>query len=523
MSRAPRGARPDRAEQGPDAAAPPAADDRAGIRDRAVVGVFWAAAQKWLVRVSSLLAFVLLGRLLSPQEFGVVALAMAVVSVLGVVSDAGFTPWLIQRRELSATATSTAFWISTALGTVLAVGLAALAVPVADAFDSPELRLILPVLAVTLVVMGLSGVPAALLQREMRFKDLAVRQVLATVVSIVVAVALAFAGAGVWALVAQTLVRVGVACVVLWVTSDFRPRFVLDRGDAREMVGYGTKSLGVTLGTAARQSGEPFLVGAVLGTVSLGYWTVAGRLASTVVDLCSAAMSSVAGPVFSELQDQPARLARTYGRMMSVGGLVLVPVMTAMSLASADVVPLLFGEQWRVSATVASVLAATWLFMGLVNLQRGLLIGTGRAGRELTLTTVALVGQLGLVVALGTWGLTAVAAGLSVWGALVLVGRSVVIGRDLGIGPGAYSQLLALFLASGLAAGAVLLVVVPAGLTGAARVAVVALLGGAVFAAAAWLLARPTVRDLVGSVRGALARRRGRPAPAVPAGGTVGG
>ena len=276
----------------------------------------------------------------------------------------------------------------------------------------------------------------------------------------------------------------------------------------------------MTLGTAGRQSGEPFLVGAVLGTVSLGYWTVAGRLASTVVDLCSAAMGSVAGPVFSELQDEPERLARTYARIMSVGGLVLVPVMTAMSLASADVVPLLFGEQWRVSAQVASVLAATWLFMGLVNLQRGLLIGTGRAGRELTLTTVALVGQLGLVLVLGSWGLTAVAAGLSVWGALVLVLRSVVIGRDLGIGFGAYAQLLALFLASGLAAAAVLAVVVPADLAGAARLAVVVGLGGAVFAGAAWLLARPTVDDLVSSVRGALARRRRRPGPA---GGTVAG
>jgi PST family polysaccharide transporter len=106
---------------------------------------------------SSLLAFVLLGRLLTPQEFGVVALAMAVITVLATLSDAGFTPWLIQRRQLSDTATSTAFWISTALGIVSAAALAALAVPVADAFDSPELRLILPVLAVTLVVTGLSG------------------------------------------------------------------------------------------------------------------------------------------------------------------------------------------------------------------------------------------------------------------------------------------------------------------------------------------------------------------------------
>ncbi len=486
---------------------PPQSPD---IKHRAVVGVFWAAAQKWLVRLSSLVAFILLGRLLSPQEFGVVALAMAIITVLGVVSDAGFTPWLIQRRRLSDTATSTAFWISTALGIVLAVGLAALAVPVADALDSPELRLILPVLAVTLVVMGVSGVPAALLQRQLRFKELAVRQVVATGVSIVAAVSLAFAGAGVWALVAQTLVRVTIACVILWWTSDFRPRLALSRTDAREMLGYGTKSLGVTLGTAAQQSGEPFLIGTVLGTVALGYWTVAGRLAATVVDLCSAAIGSVSGPVFSELQDQPERLGRAYGRMLSLGALVLVPVMTAMSLVSADVVPLLFGQQWLLSATVASILAATWLFTGLGGFQRSLLLGTGRAGRELGLTLTTVAGQAVVILLLAPWGLAAIAAGSAGWAALMLVLRAVVIARDTGVGLGSYRQLFAVALCAGLAAGAVLGVTVATGLSGLPRVAAVGVVGGLVFAVAAWLLARPTALDLLTSVGEAVRRRRGR-------------
>lgn len=509
-------------EPGTDSAVGPPGGARPGIHERAVVGVFWAAAQKWLVRISSLLAFVLLGRLLSPQEFGVVALAMAVITMLATISDAGFTPWVIQKRGLTPRAASTAFWISTGIGTVLAVALAALAVPVADLFDSPELRLVLPVLAGTLVITGLSGVPAALLQRDLRFKELAVRQVVATVLSIVVAVVLAVAGAGVWALVAQTVVRVVVACVILFWAGDFRPRFTFSRPDAADMLGYGSRSLGVTLGGAARQSGEPFLVGAVLGTVALGYWTVAGRLASTVVDLCSAAIGSVAGPVFSELQDEPERLGRTFARLLSVGGLVLVPVMTAMALVSADLVPLLFGAQWAVSAGVASILAATWLFAGLANLQRNLLLGTGRAGRELTLTMGALVGQLGLVVLLGQWGLTAIAVGLSVWGGLVFAVRGAVIARDLGVGMSAYTQLLAVGLAAGLAAGAVLAVVLGRDLEGAARLAVVALLGGAVFTGAAVLLARPTVDDLRSSVGTVLARRRRRGATAA-AGGTVPG
>ena len=502
--------RPDRPADPDVRAGPETAPD---IRGRAVVGVFWSAAQKWMVRASTLLAFILLGRLLSPQEFGVVALAMTIITMLGVVSDAGFTPWIIQRRRLDRTATSTAFWISTGLGVALAAGLALLSVPVADALESTELRRVLPALASTLVVMGLSSVPAALLQREMRFKELAIRQVVATVASVVVAVALALAGAGVWALVAQTLVRTVVAAVVLWSTSDFRPGFVWSRADAREMTGYGTRSLGVTLGTAARTQGEPFLIGVVLGTVALGYWAVAGRLVAVVSDLFSSAIGSVSGPVFAELQDQPERLTRTFGRVMSASGFVLVPVMTAMAMVSMDVVPFVFGRQWQLSAAVASILAGGTLFVGLASMQRGVLLGTGRAGLELVVTTGSVVGQFALVLGLGRFGLPAVAVGVSAWAAVVFLVRAVAIRREMGIGIAAYAQLLALLLAAGLAAAVVLGVVHTADLEGLARVAVVVLLGGTVYAGVALLVARPTVRD-IRSAGGDVIRRRRRRAPA---------
>ena len=320
--------------------------ETASLRDQAVVGVFWAAAQKWLVRISTLLAFILLGRLLTPEEFGVVARAMTIITVRAVVTDAGFTLWIVQRRELTPEGTSTAFWISLCLSVVLAGGLVALSAPIADAFGSDQLRLIFPVLAVSVVVAGLSGVPAALLQREMRFKELAVRQVVATLLSVVVAVALAFAGAGVWALVAQTLVRVVVAAVILWWTSDFRPRFVFSTTEAADMTRYGSKSLGVQLGSALREQGESFMIGALVGTTALGLWTIAGRLVQVVVELGSASVGSVAAPVFAKVQDDRRRLTRAFGRFLSAGSLVLVPALVAMALASSELVPLVFGPQW---------------------------------------------------------------------------------------------------------------------------------------------------------------------------------
>ena len=361
-----------------DAPAPPGSGE--GLQHRAVTGAFWATAQKWLVRLSTLVAFVVLGRLLSPVQFGVVALAMTFINVLSVATDAGFSSWLIQKRDLTRESTSTAFWISLLLGGALTGLLLVASGGLALALGSEELRVLLPALSVTMLVAGLSSVPVALLQRQLDFRTLAVRQVTATSASVVVAIVLAVAGAGVWALVGQHLVRVVVAGVILWWGTDFRPRFVLVGADAREMTAFGTKSLGVHMGSALRDQGSSFLIGAVLGTVSLGYWTIANRLVNVVVDLCSSAVNSVAHPVFAQLQDQRERRSAVFGRVGGAGALVLAPSLVAMSLASRDLVPWVFGPQWAPSADVAAVLTIAVLFTGLVAPHRALLMGTGRPG-----------------------------------------------------------------------------------------------------------------------------------------------
>lgn len=494
----------------PPLAAPSPAPVRS-LRQQALAGVFWTTAQKWLMKVSTLLAFILLGRLLTPIEFGVVALAMTIITVLTVVTDAGLAPWLVQHRSLTAASTSTAFWVSLVLGIVLSGALAAVSGPIADALDSPQLRVILPALAATLAIAGLSSVPAALLSRDLRFRDLAIRQVVATLLSVVVAVVLAFAGAGVWALVAQTLVRVVVAAVILWWRTDFRPCAVFSPSEARSMAAFGSKSLFVQLGNAFRTQGESFVIGIVIGTVALGYWTIASRLVNVVVELCSSAVGIVAQPVFAQMQDDRSRLGRAFERALSASTLVLVPVIIAMSLVSRDLVPLLFGPQWVVSADIAAVLAVATLFLVLGNVPRSALIATGFIGTELALTLVTVVGQVAVVLVLAERGLLAVAAGLTAFAILLWPVRIVIVRLVLGISVATSAQSLALLLAGGLAAGAVLLVDLNAEPTGLVRVAIVLVLGGAVYVGAAWLLARRIFREvvdaLVSTVRGRRRRR----------------
>lgn len=490
----------------PTGTEPKPVDAPPGLKQRAVSGVLWTAAQKWSVRLSTLAGFVVLGNLLEPREFGVVALAMSVVSLLTTLSDGGFAGYLLQKRVLTGRDASTAFIATTALSVVLALGLVAAAGPLAAALDVPDLRLVLPALAVALVVSGLSVVPTALLQRDLRFKQLAVRTVVAALVSVAAAVGLALAGAGVWALVGQTLVRTVVALVMLAAASDFRPRWVLDRAEMKAMTSYGSKTLLVSLASALRSQGEVFIIGALAGPVVLGYWAVAGRLVSVVVDVFASVVGAVAHPVFARLQDDPARLARALGSSRALSALVLVPGLVLLSLVSEDLVPAVFGEQWTPTTTVAALLALSAVLQSMSNFDRSALMATGHPGAELAVTLVFITMQLGLAVVFAD-RLELLAAGIGTTMALSIPVRLLVVRRTLRVPLRAFGPSLALLLAGGLAAGAVLLVRVGLGLDGWASVGTTVGVGAVVYLSAVLLVARPVALEAVGMARGIVHRR----------------
>lgn len=483
-----------------------------GLRERALRGVLWAALEKWLVRISTLVGFIVLGNVLSPAQFGVVALAMTFITILTIVADAGFSSYLVQVQRLTPTVTSTAFHVSGLLGLVLAAGLVAGSGPISTALDAPALQPVLAALAAALLIAGLSSVPTALLQRELKFRELAVRQVLATALSVVAAIALALAGAGVWALVAQTLVRSTVAAIVLWLTTDFRPRWSFSRSDARAMSVFGVKSMFVKLGTQLRDQGEVFLIGVLAGTTALGYWTVAGRIAGVIAGLCITAVGAVAQPVFARLQGDSARLARGLSTASAMGGLILVPVLVALALTSREVVPAVFGSQWAPAAGVAAILAIRTLVSSLADFSRSALMATGHPGAELAVTTGLLVVQLALVLLFAGGDLLLLAGLLTVWMVISWPVRALVVRRLLGVPMRTYTQVCMIILAGAIAAAGVFGVQLLAHLSGLAHVALVTLLGGAIYLGVVWLLCRPLVRDVGRTLASVLRRRRARSA-----------
>ena len=486
----------------------PAGEPAEDLRSQAVAGVFWTALQKWSVRLSSFLGFLALGRLLSPRDFGVVALASTFIVLMTTLADTGFATYLVQEKNLTQQAQSTAFHIATATGVLLFGVGCALAFPLAALLDVPELRSVLPVLASSLVFVGLSSVPVAMLTREMQFQVLAMRQVIATVCSVVVGIGLALAGAGVWALVGLFLTLRVVTTVVLVLATEFRPKGGFSRTEARKILAYSGKAMGAHLMFQARDQGEVLLIGAIAGPVALGIWTIATRLVLVLGDLLGTVIGSVAAPLFARVQSDGARLGRAISATSGMGTLILAPALVLLALVSSELIPHVFGSQWRPATGVAALLALRGIFVALSQLDRSVLLNAGKAGGELRLIVVLTALHIGLVAGLASHGVEVLAAGLLIEALVIAPVRPWLLHRWLGVPLRSYAGVSALLVAAALSGGLVAGALRLLDAEGVEVYAITVAAGAVTYPLLVLLLARPVVRETLATVQ--LFRNRNR-------------
>ncbi len=224
---------------------------------RAASGFLWLAAQKWAVRASGFATLVVLTHQISPRDFGVVAAAMTVIPIVYLLSDLGFSTYLLQTDDVDQESLSTAFWTSVAAAVVLSTGLFAAAPLLAMAFRIAELETVLRVLVLAVAPTVLAGVPLSLLRRGMAFRSVAFQSLVAALVGQAVAVVLALRDGGVWALVSQLIVTQWLVAVLAWWRAGWLPSLRLSWPRLRQMAVFGVRVSSVdVVGIRAGLGGE---------------------------------------------------------------------------------------------------------------------------------------------------------------------------------------------------------------------------------------------------------------------------
>ena len=341
----------------------------AGLRSMAEFGgvsrriagrsIWWSALENGGLSVLSIATYIVLARLLDPADFGLFAIALAIVHVFGVFVGRFFFVAIVQRQELTTAHVDSAFWTSLGLGVVLAGVCWLGSTEIASIFDEPSLEPVLAWMGLGLIFGGLSGVLLAELTRNLEFKALVLRTLTGRLGGAVVAITLAVLGYGVWSLVAQHLVGDALMTCILWITARRRPAFFYSLARVRELV---TVAVPVASGDLVWQIKThlfSIFVGYFAGTTALGYLNVAFRLVDAGRDLLASSVGRVALPLFSRRQQDLKSLRRAISVAGRYTALITQPIFVGLAVTADEVVSVIFGAQWRPAVPLIQVLAVT--------------------------------------------------------------------------------------------------------------------------------------------------------------------
>jgi O-antigen/teichoic acid export membrane protein len=340
-------------------------DPVAAVADRAFGSAKWAFLGGVVSRVVSPLLALALARLLVPEDFGIVAVATVVVTLLGLIQPLGLVQALIQRQEQFEAAANVAFGLGLAAGSLLYALLFVLAPLVAEVYELPHLTTVLRWMGLQILFGSLSTVPTAVMQRHFQFRRLFLVQTVAGLLSFAIGIAAALLGLRYWALVAAAVGGSALTAGGLLLLSDWRPRWRFDARLARELGHFGSLVLLEGLLAWALMNLDGAVVAKVLGPRALGLYSVGLNLAMLAMAVPLSAVTGVALSAFSRLQDQRGALGTAYLDGTRMVAAFVIPTGAALALLPSGTTALVLGDRW---ADLGPLLAILGLYAGFGHL-----------------------------------------------------------------------------------------------------------------------------------------------------------
>lgn len=489
----------------------PAAEE--GLTLQAARGVAWTGAFQLLAQPLTLVVGVVLARLLTPSDFGVMGMAGIVLGLMALINEFGLASAVIQKKELSDRELSSLFWFNLAFGAVLTVVGLVIARPVAAYFKSDILWPVLSVLSIGFTTSSIAAIHSALLNRRMEFRALAMYTFYAVVVNSVIAIGLALAGAGVWSLALSGLLSGLVSAVLIWRRAHWTPTRVFDWSACISLVKFGANVTGSSVLNYATSNVDYLVVGRVLGPMTLGIYTLAYNIMMFPLRKVSGVLVAATYPAFARIQDDDARFSSAYLRATRLLGIATIPLLAAMIVVAPELIVGLYGQKWAAAAIPLQILGIAGMQKAVGTLVGVVFRGKGRPDIEVRLSALSLV----LLVVGVLVGVSHGSAGVAVAVVVVSLSTGVLVQWSAGRLVGHGLREVALTLVPGVAMGVVsalvtlaaktLLVnhipdILTAGVSGMVGVAAALLVG--------WIGWRDSIEDVIGIVRDMLERRKNR-------------
>jgi PST family polysaccharide transporter len=383
---------------------------RRDLRSKSVraAGFTWAAGiADFVLRIGST---AILARLILPQQFGLVMMVTAVTAVADQFRDLGLSTVTVQRKEISHQQVTNLFWINVLAGVSIALTVAAISPLISTYFKEPRLTLITCILATNFVWGGLVVQHEALLARMLKLGNIAVVRVLSSVISVIVAVLLAWKGFGYWALVWKEVVRWGLLTVGMWICLPWIPGLPCRSVNVRPLLRFGAHLSGANILVTIMTGADRFLLGRFWGAGAVAVYRQAYQLLVLPMDQLLGPVFQVTQPGLSVLQTEDSKYRHFYQKVLTIVCIATMPVSLFVAATAAEIVRVLLGRKWIECASVLMILSLGTFIKEPIRWNAHVLITRGKSRRYLGLTLLQNVTFVVCMLVGVRWGITGVAA-----------------------------------------------------------------------------------------------------------------
>lgn len=380
------------------------------LREKMIGGVAWSVFQAIATQALAFFSFLMLARLLSPEDFGSMALANLYVYACQILIAQGFGEAIVQFKSVDSRLLNSAFWTINAIAAGLVGATFLLSHPIAQWFGDERLSLILRWLSPALFFSSLISLPFVLLARELRFRTIAKCTFASCLAGGLVGIAMACAGFGVWSLVGQQLAGGLCNTAMFWRNCDRWPRLEFSFASLRTLVRFGSNICGIqALGQVARRS-DQFFIGKYLGIFPTGIYAIASRMGTLANEILVSSVTMVTYSALSRIQEDIARSLNGFYRVIQVQSCLTLPLFLGVSLLAPEVVSLCLGPKWTDAVPAIQILMLSGPFNVISEVIGATIIAGGKPNRLLWLTGVHAAVNVTLFAIVVRWGILAVAA-----------------------------------------------------------------------------------------------------------------
>jgi len=365
------------------------------LKRKSVVGALTTGAGGALDLVLRLGSTLILARLLVPEDFGLVVMVTAITAIAEYFTNLGLSTATVQSPRITHEQCSNLFWINAAAGAAFAVLLVLFSPAIAAFYGDPRLRAIAVVLSLNFIFIGAGVQHEALLRRQMKLPRLAASHLVATLLSVSVAIGLAWSGFGYWALVLKEVVQAFLVAAGSWFLCPWLPGLPSRDTPMRRLLTFGRDMTLTQLLLAVSAQLDTLLIGRFVNAVTLGLYRQAYNLIMTPVERLRAPIYSVSQPGLSILQAEPDRYRRYYQRILFVVTLVTVPLGVFTFLYAHEIVLVALGEKWLGSIVFLRIFGVAAVVLPALGTTGTVMITCGRSGRFFI---VALINNLTMVI-----------------------------------------------------------------------------------------------------------------------------